>query len=154
MEGDNQVGKKRPFDETDSCTPDDLLAIQMQLQEEARHNLEEGWGVEGVCTYSKGYKSQTIYSCATCQEQEGNQKQFGFCFGCSMQCHVNHNVYELFNKRNFRCDCGLDKCGTCQLDPKEGEGKNEENLYNHNFNGLYCFCNKELVSTCLFIISN
>ena len=30
----------------------------------------------------------------------------GFCIGCSMNCHLDHDIYELYDKRAFRCDCG------------------------------------------------
>ena len=26
----------------------------------------------------------------------------GVCFGCSMNCHVDHEIVELFDKRDFR----------------------------------------------------
>lgn len=65
-----------------------------------------------------------------------------------MKCHVDHTVFELFEKRHFRCDCGVPRSGcSCVLDPcAPMEGRklldNEENRYNHNFDGLYCWCNK------------
>ncbi len=65
-----------------------------------------------------------------------------------MHCHVDHSVYELFDKRHFRCDCGTPqtRCN-CALTPSSSDsGKkmqdNSDNKYNHNFDGLYCWCNK------------
>lgn len=63
-----------------------------------------------ACTYVQGYITQPIYACATCT-RGGLREPFGFCFGCSMNCHVDHDVYELFDKRHFRCDCGTPKSG-------------------------------------------
>lgn len=74
-----------------------------------------------------------------------------------MQCHLEHDVIELFDKRHFRCDCPAE-CGTllyrtfastntaqdatkCQLHETVVD-QNTENAYNHNFDGLYCWCRK------------
>jgi len=35
----------------------------------------------------------------------------GFCYSCSITCHTDHDVYELWTKRHFRCDCGNSKFG-------------------------------------------
>lgn len=67
----------------------------------------------------------------------------GICLACSLHCHEGHKLYELYTKRNFRCDCGNDKFpkSSCLLCP-EKEPHNTENIYNHNFIGLYCTCNR------------
>lgn len=74
------------------------------------------------CTYTKGYILQPVYACRTCYTEE----HAGFCLTCSMNCHIvrisclvwvcvlnvllkYHDVIELYNKRNFRCDCGNEK---------------------------------------------
>ncbi|KAJ1968678.1 hypothetical protein IWQ62_001101 [Dispira parvispora] len=66
----------------------------------------------------------------------------GFCYSCSIACHADHEVIELFNKRHFRCDCGTTRLngGCCQLEPNKGQVTNEENQYNHNFLARYCWC--------------
>lgn len=139
------VGEKRKREEV-CLTLDEITAQQIQLEEEANSVLQENWGQEDMCTYSQGYLSQNIYACETCQSDNSNQSSFGFCFGCSLQCHLNHKVYELFNKRHFRCDCGLNRCGTCELEPKPSDApNNEENIYNQNFQDLYCFCHSGFV---------
>lgn len=48
---------------------------------------------------------------------------------------------ELWTKRNFRCDCGNSKFGEffCKLLASK-DVENPQNLYNHNFRGLYCTC--------------
>lgn len=50
---------------------------------------------------------------------------------------------ELWTKRNFRCDCGNSKFGEffCKLFPNK-DTENVQNLYNHNFKGLYCTCGR------------
>jgi hypothetical protein len=68
-----------------------------------------------------------------------------------MKCHVDHTVFELFQKRGFRCDCGTVKSQcqcvfVCSEEGKEKEKEatrpnNTDNNYNHNFDGLYCWCN-------------
>jgi hypothetical protein len=50
----------------------------------------------------------------------------------------------LFNKRNFKCDCGNTKFRDaeqyeCEFNAVK-DAENELNNYNHNFRGLYCYC--------------
>lgn len=62
-----------------------------------------------------------------------------------MNCHLDHEVYELFEKRAFRCDCGNSQCNkkyTCSLHPKK-DPFNPDNAYGQNFDGLYCYCSQE-----------
>lgn len=58
-------------------------------------------------------------------------------------CYTMLKVLELWTKRNFRCDCGNSKFRefSCKLSPNK-DVENIENSYNHNFNGLYCTCNR------------
>jgi len=108
------------------------------LEEEASAVLDQDWGNEDSCTYEGGYMRQPVFACKTCSKSTQN---FGFCFGCSMTCHIDHDVYELFDKRHFRCDCGTPKSGcNCSFEPEKKED-NTENEYNHNFLGQYCWCN-------------
>jgi len=78
---------------------------------------------EHICTYSQGYVDQPVYACLTChpkheglqvrscrpflyRAKEGSRSSFcpqaGICVGCSMECHLHHDIVELFNKRSFR----------------------------------------------------
>lgn len=70
------------------------------------------------CTYQLGYVGrQALYSCKTCFEKSGVKA--GICLACSLKCHDGHDLFELYTKRNFRCDCGLkDKFPEteCELD--------------------------------------
>ncbi|XP_031131518.1 putative E3 ubiquitin-protein ligase UBR7 isoform X2 [Ipomoea triloba] len=98
-------------------------------------------GDEGKeCTYNNGYmKRQAIFSCLTCTP-DGNA---GVCTACSLSCHDGHEIVELWTKRNFRCDCGNSKFGEffCKLLASK-DVENPQNLYNHNFRGLYCTCGR------------
>lgn len=60
-----------------------------------------------------------------------------------MNCHLDHasEVIELFHKRDFRCDCPTLKSNKCCFS-EVVQVENRENKYQHNFEGLYCFCNK------------
>lgn len=79
-------------------------------------------------------------------------RTFSRLLGCSILTGFpqEHDVIELFNKRHFRCDCGTKRfegCGqsSCSLytaDTTESV-ENSENVYNHNFFGRYCICDKE-----------
>lgn len=97
----------------------------------------------------QGYlKRQALFSCLTCCPKTADDLSHaaGICLACSYKCHENHNLVELYTKRNFRCDCGTNKMpdSKCNL-TKTKEGKlpiNRENIYNHNFQGLYCTCKR------------
>ncbi|KAJ0049217.1 hypothetical protein Pint_14981 [Pistacia integerrima] len=120
------------------------ITIKEYLNEVEEEELEADLvlgGDEGKeCTYTKGYmKRQAIFSCLTCTP-EGNA---GVCTACSLSCHDSHEIVELWTKRNFKCDCGNSKFGEffCKLFPSK-DVENVDNLYNHNFKGLYCTCNR------------
>jgi len=88
------------------------------------------------CSYPLGPHAQPMFWCKTCHAD----KDVGVCLACSMTCHLEHEVEELFEKREFRCDCGNEKAGgRCQLCPDK-ESENRNNRYNHNFRGRYCHC--------------
>lgn len=114
----------------------DVLDEESRMQEDASAVL--GDSDEQNCTYSSGYvKRQALYACATCTPTE----PAGICLACSYNCHDGHNLYELYTKRFFRCDCGNNKFGDnkCKLDPVK-ENFNSKNCYNQNFKGTYCTC--------------
>lgn len=86
-----------------------------------------------ICTYQFGYTEQMVYLCKSCF------RQGGICTGCMLNCHKGHEIIEIGPKKNFRCDCGLEKT-ICHLNPKRGINSN---IYNHNFQGKFCFCDIE-----------
>ncbi|XP_055878730.1 putative E3 ubiquitin-protein ligase UBR7 [Biomphalaria glabrata] len=125
-------------DSDDCVSMDDFLSEQERLQADADAVL--GGSDENNCTYPKGYlQRQALYSCSTCTP-EGNA---GVCLACSYACHEGHELYELYTKRNFSCDCGNEKFtnNPCQLF-KAPKGLNARNRYNQNFRGLYCSCSR------------
>lgn len=124
--------------EKPSVTLDEYLDDLEERELEAEMVLGGDDGDE--CTYLKGYmKRQAIFSCLTCTP-EGNA---GVCTACSMSCHEGHEVLELWTKRKFRCDCGNSKFGDfiCKLQTNK-DIENVDNLYNHNFKGTYCTCDR------------
>ncbi|XP_076443083.1 putative E3 ubiquitin-protein ligase UBR7 [Babylonia areolata] len=123
-------------DDDDSVSMLEVLAQESRMQEDASAVL--GGSDDQECTYAKGYiKRQALYACTTCSTTE----PAGVCLACSYQCHEGHDLYELYTKRNFRCDCGNSKFkdNKCKLVPIKSD-VNEENQYNQNFKGAYCIC--------------
>uniref|UniRef100_A0A3B5ADF3 Ubiquitin protein ligase E3 component n-recognin 7 (putative) n=1 Tax=Stegastes partitus TaxID=144197 RepID=A0A3B5ADF3_9TELE len=99
------------------------------------------------CSYSGGYvKRQAVFACNTCTPS--GAEPAGVCLACANKCHDGHDIFELYTKRNFRCDCGNSKFGDfqCQLTPVKDE-ENVNNHYNHNFRGCYCTCDRPYPDT-------
>ncbi|XP_063378144.1 putative E3 ubiquitin-protein ligase UBR7 [Cydia fagiglandana] len=121
----------------------DVLQEQEEFEEDA--NAVLGASDDKNCTYSKGYiKRQAVYACLTCCNDAKNDpdKRAGVCLACSLTCHENHDLVELYTKRNFRCDCGNPKFNhPCQYTENK-TSLNDENIYNQNFSGLYCTCHR------------
>ncbi|XP_046962170.1 putative E3 ubiquitin-protein ligase UBR7 [Vanessa cardui] len=122
----------------------DVLQEQEDFEEDA--NAVLGASDDKNCTYSKGYiKRQALYACLTCcpEAKSDPKKRAGVCLACSLMCHENHELIELYTKRNFRCDCGNPKFNShpCSFTPVKSD-LNEDNFYNQNFSGLYCTCQR------------
>lgn len=120
----------------------DVLNEEEKLEEDAYAVL--GGSDDKNCTYEQGYITrQALYSCRTCMGDNPklDEDVFGICLACSYACHADHDLFELYTKRAFRCDCGTGKMkkGKCTLNA-EKEPTNDENKYNHNFIGKYCIC--------------
>ncbi|XP_016970688.2 putative E3 ubiquitin-protein ligase UBR7 [Drosophila rhopaloa] len=131
--------------EQSTITMLDVLEQEKELDDEYAAVL--GASDEKSCTYAKGpIGRQALYSCLTCcpEAREDLSKAAGICLACSYRCHEHHELVELYTKRNFRCDCPTQRLGKCSLNPQvEGvQPRNEENLYNQNFQGLYCKCKR------------
>ena len=108
------------------------------------------------CTKTLGKLRQVLFSCLTCNPPSANPSDpynpAGVCYSCSIQCHGEHTLVELFNKRDFICDCGtarLPATSPCSLriNPEtnvKGGVHSEEsastNKYNHNFKNRFCGC--------------
>ncbi|XP_017152034.1 putative E3 ubiquitin-protein ligase UBR7 [Drosophila miranda] len=134
--------------EQSTITMVDVLEQEKEMEDEYAAVL--GASDEKACTYAKGpIQRQALYSCLTCcpEARTDLAKCAGVCLACSYRCHENHELVELYTKRNFRCDCPTLRLGAvkrCCLNPQlEGpQPSNDGNLYNQNFQGLYCQCKR------------
>ncbi|XP_061467989.1 putative E3 ubiquitin-protein ligase UBR7 [Rhineura floridana] len=118
----------------------EVLAENEELEKEARAVL--GGSDHERCSYSQGaVKRQALYACSTCTPP--GEEPAGICLACSYECHGTHKLFELYTKRNFRCDCGNSKFKNlqCKLLPEKAM-MNPANKYNDNFYGLYCVCKR------------
>ncbi|XP_077366518.1 putative E3 ubiquitin-protein ligase UBR7 isoform X2 [Festucalex cinctus] len=118
----------------------DVLQEDEELEEEASAVL--AGSDSDHCSYPQGYvKRQALYACNTCTPKGGQAA--GVCLACSYKCHEGHNLFELYTKRNFRCDCGNAKFtdAPCKLF-HDKDDINSLNKYSHNFFGEYCICRR------------
>lgn len=118
----------------------DVLEEDEALEDEACAVL--GGSDSEKCSYSQGsVKRQALYACSTCTPE--GEEPAGICLACSYECHGSHKLFELYTKRNFRCDCGNSKFKNleCKLFPDKSK-VNSCNKYNDNFFGLYCICKR------------
>lgn len=124
-------------DEKSTVTALEYIESQERLEKDASSILP---GKFEKCTFPSGYIRQQLYACKTCSV---DKEPAGMCYSCSIACHSSHELFELFPKRHFRCDCGLPgklnnhNC-TLMTPEKKTVTANEENKYNHNFQGRYC----------------
>ncbi|OQS01334.1 hypothetical protein ACHHYP_01365 [Achlya hypogyna] len=118
-------------------TLEDVLREDASLAEEA--DAVFGAASATQCSYEMGYMRQALYACLTCST---DANPAGICLACSLACHADHDLVELYTKRHFRCDCGTTKFDSpCSL--YEGKDlRNDENVYSQNFSGLYCSCHR------------
>ncbi|EPE30378.1 hypothetical protein GLAREA_03345 [Glarea lozoyensis ATCC 20868] len=137
----------------DSHTAADFINSQLQLEADAREALPYKFD---NCTKPLGKLRQVLFSCLTCNPPPSDPSEkyqpAGVCYSCSIQCHGDHTLVELFNKRDFVCDCGttrLPKTAPCTLrvnpetNTKGGvhsEQPEANNRYNQNFKNKFCGC--------------
>ncbi|KAL1840980.1 hypothetical protein VTJ49DRAFT_7586 [Mycothermus thermophilus] len=137
----------------DSQTAADFLREQMQLEAEAREALP--YSIEH-CTKPLGPLRQNVFACLTCNPPPEDPSvpylAAGVCYACSVQCHGEHTLVEIFAKRTFTCDCGTTRfpeSSPCNLrinpatNTKGGvhsEEPNPNNKYNQNFRNRFCGC--------------
>ncbi|KAK0635904.1 hypothetical protein B0T17DRAFT_587247 [Bombardia bombarda] len=136
-----------------SQTAADFIRDQMQLEADAREALP--YSIES-CTKPLGPIRQSVFACLTCNpppaDPAATYNAAGVCYSCSVQCHGEHILVEIFNKRNFTCDCGTTRfpstspCGlrTNPVTNTKGGVHSEEpdpnNEYNQNFRNRFCGC--------------
>ncbi|EHK44543.1 hypothetical protein TRIATDRAFT_223998 [Trichoderma atroviride IMI 206040] len=137
----------------DSQTAADFLRDQEILEADAREALP--YSIE-TCTKILGPLRQSVFACLTCNpaptKPEDAWKPAGMCYACSVSCHGEHTLVEIFQKRNFTCDCGTTRFPSgspCTLrinseTNTKGNVHSEEpdanNKYNHNFKNRFCCC--------------
>ncbi|KAL8900642.1 MAG: hypothetical protein Q9207_005601 [Kuettlingeria erythrocarpa] len=137
----------------DSQTASDFIDSQLQLEAEAREALPYAFD---HCTQPLGSLRQNLYSCLTCNPPPRSPSDpytpAGVCYSCSIACHGEHELVELFNRRNFTCDCGTTRLPptspcTLRLDPATGvkgpvhsQPPGPGNTYNQNFRNRFCGC--------------
>lgn len=139
------MAEKRKYEDTEqNDDTDPVVSLQDIIDEdrelESTANAVLGGSDDQDCTYHEGYmKRQALYACSTCKTKD----DAGVCLACSLDCHDGHELYELYTKRNFRCDCGNSKFPdfNCHFLPSK-DFTNDKNEYNHNFRGLYCTCKR------------
>ncbi|KAI1767337.1 putative zinc finger in N-recognin-domain-containing protein [Hypoxylon sp. FL1150] len=137
----------------DSQTAADFIRDQLQLEADAREALP--YSIEN-CTKPLGSLRQNVFACLTCNPPPENPddpfKPAGVCYSCSVQCHGEHELVEIFQKRNFTCDCGTTRfkpeqqC-TLRINPEtntkggvHSEQPDVNNKYNQNFSNHFCAC--------------
>ncbi|XP_039643049.1 putative E3 ubiquitin-protein ligase UBR7 isoform X1 [Perca fluviatilis] len=151
----SRAPRKIPLLTVSNHSPDFTMAANKEDSDDIFANEEElekalcvlaGSDPEN-CSYSRGYvKRQAVFACNTCTPSAAEPA--GVCLACANKCHDGHDIFELYTKRNFRCDCGNSKFGEfkCQLIPAKDE-ENVRNHYSHNFNGCYCTCDRPYPDT-------
>ncbi|RQM07378.1 hypothetical protein DH86_00003127, partial [Scytalidium sp. 3C] len=137
----------------DSHTAAEFISSQLKLEAEAREALPYKFD---DCTKPLGPLRQILFACLTCNPPPENASDpytaAGICYSCSVQCHGEHTLVELFNKRNFECDCGTTRLPatspcTLRINPQtntkggvHSETPHPGNKYNQNFRNRFCGC--------------
>ena len=133
-----------------SETAHDFITSQLQLEAEAREALPYSFS---HCTRPLGALKQNLFACLTCNPPESPTFQpAAVCYSCSIACHGEHTLVELFQRRNFTCDCGTTRMPeqtpcTLRIDPEtgmkrpvKGEEPAKTNTYNKNCRNRFCGC--------------
>jgi E3 ubiquitin-protein ligase UBR7 len=128
-----------PSLDEDTVTAEDILRAQIELERDAAEILP---GSFDRCTIHMGPIRQSVYACLTCSPKEPR----GLCYACSIACHADHQLVELFYRRRFICDCGHGLMPhPCQLThtatSDEGNAVTVDgprNGYDHNYLGRFC----------------
>ncbi|KAM4065893.1 putative zinc finger in n-recognin (UBR box) domain-containing protein [Hirsutella rhossiliensis] len=137
----------------DSQTAADFLRDQQLLEADAREALP--YSIDS-CTKILGPLRQNVFACLTCNPPPPKPGDpwtpAGVCYACSVQCHGEHNLVEIFQKRNFTCDCGTTRIpatSPCTLRTNDAtntkggvhsEEADANNKYNQNFRNRFCGC--------------
>ena len=136
-----------------SQTASDFINNQLQLEADAREALPYKFE---HCTQPLGPLRQNLFSCLTCNPPPSSPSApytpAAVCYSCSIACHGEHTLVELFNRRDFTCDCGTTRLPatspcTLRIDPATGirgpvrsQAPAEGNTYNQNCRNRFCAC--------------
>ncbi|KAF1931518.1 uncharacterized protein M421DRAFT_417288 [Didymella exigua CBS 183.55] len=139
-----------------SQTAAEFINEQLNMEAEAREALPYQFD---TCTRDLGPLRQSLYACLTCSPPPASAAQVhtpaGVCYSCSISCHGEHTLVELFNKRDFVCDCGTTRMPenspcTLRINSKTGqkgdvtgETPAKGNSYNQNFKNRFCGCGED-----------
>ncbi|PLB40657.1 putative metaphase-anaphase transition protein (Mlo2) [Aspergillus candidus] len=138
-----------------SQTAKEFIESQMQLEHDAREVLPYSFD---SCSQPLGPLRQVLFACLTCNPPpatpDAPHTAAGVCYSCSISCHGEHTLVELFSKRDFVCDCGTTRfppSSPCTLrsDPNTGrKGVHSQearpgNRYNRNFQNRFCGCGED-----------
>ncbi|KAJ5886964.1 uncharacterized protein N7473_009638 [Penicillium subrubescens] len=137
------VARRESFGSQNSQTAKEFIDSQIRLEADAREVLPYSFD---SCTHDLGPLRQNLFAYA--------YTPAAVCYSCSIACHGEHTLVELFNKRNFVCDCGttrMPSTSPCILrdDPVTGrKGVHSQeaapgNKYNHNFRNQFCGCGEK-----------
>ncbi|KAF7714493.1 Uncharacterized protein PECH_000363 [Penicillium ucsense] len=150
-----EFARRESLGSQNSQTAKEFIDSQIRLEADAREILPYSFD---SCTYELGPLRQSLFACLTCNPPPAKpDEEFtpaAVCYSCSIACHGEHTLVELFNKRNFVCDCGttrMPSTSPCTLreDPKTGrKGVHSQqaapgNKYNHNFRNQFCGCGEK-----------
>ena len=150
----DEVGRNTVFETSqNSQTASDFIDSQLQLEADAREALPYKFE---HCTQPLGPLRQNLFSCLTCNPPPASPSDpftpAAVCYSCSIACHGQHTLVELFNRRNFTCDCGTTRLPpsspcTLRIDPAteikgpvHSQTPAEANTYNHNSQNRFCGC--------------
>ncbi|RAL09052.1 putative metaphase-anaphase transition protein (Mlo2) [Aspergillus homomorphus CBS 101889] len=157
-DGQDAVRRRESFSSQNSQTAREYIESQIRLEADAREILPYSFD---SCSKDLGPLRQSLFACLTCNppptassKDDGSYTPAAMCYSCSIACHGEHTLVELFSKRNFVCDCGttrMPSTSPCTLrnDPKTGtKGVHSEephpgNKYNHNFQNKFCGCGED-----------
>ncbi|GME24351.1 Zinc finger N-recognin protein [Neofusicoccum parvum] len=139
-----------------SQTAQEFINSQLQLEADAREVLPYQFD---TCSRPLGPLRQKAWSCLTCNPPPDDPSEpytpAGVCYSCHVSCHGEHQLVELFAKRNFVCDCGTTRIQSdcpCTLRVNEATGIKGDvraespapsNHYDHNYRNQFCGCGQD-----------
>ena len=64
------------------------------------------------------------------------------CYSCSISCHGDHELVEIFDKRGVRCDCGTGRLpgARCALRKTADDAVDDAAAFGQNYWGRFCAC--------------